>query len=111
MNQTVRLTAENFKSEVLECPLPVLVDFWSSWCPPCKMTEPVIDELAVELGGRVKVAKMNIDQNRGLADSLNVAGVPTFMFLKDGTELKREVGARSKKQLLKTAQSLGLVEL
>ena len=78
MGQTVRLTDTNFEREVLASGIPVLVDFWASWCPPCKMTEPVIDELAVEYDGRLKVGKLNVDQNPQMAARYRVMGVPTF---------------------------------
>jgi len=97
----MRLTDSNFKEQVLESESPVLVDFWSSWCPPCKMTEPVIDELASQLDGKIKVGKMNVDQNPGVSAEYNIAGVPTFILFKNGEILRREVGARSKQQLLK----------
>ena len=66
--EPVKLTSHNFKEEVLNCEIPVLIDFWGSWCPPCKMVEPVIGELANELDGKVKICKLNIDQNRNIAN-------------------------------------------
>ncbi len=100
MKSVSRFTDANFKEEVLDCKIPVLVDFWGSWCPPCKMVEPVIDELAVELDGKIKVGKINVDQNRKVGAMFDISGVPTFILFKEGKTLGREIGARSKQQLL-----------
>lgn len=99
MCQAVRLTDANFGQEVLQADMPVLVDFWASWCPPCKMTEPVIDELTVEYDGRLKVGKLNVDQNPKVADQFQVMGVPTFALFLDGTIIEQKIGAQSKAQL------------
>ena len=101
MKKSVLLRDDNFKKEVFESEVPVLVDFWSSWCTPCKMAEPVIDELATDLDGKIKVGKINVDQNSQIAGQLGIAGVPTFILFKEGKALQREVGARSKQQLLR----------
>lgn len=93
------MTASNFSQEVLESKLPVLVDFWASWCSPCKMMEPAIDSLASELDGKLIIAKLNVDQNAGLAFDFAVNGVPTFIIFKDGKEINRKVGAQSTEQL------------
>jgi len=100
MKHCLRLRHINFKAEVLGSNIPVLVDFWSSWCPPCKMNEPVINELAEELEGKIKVCEINIDQNPGIGQEYNISGVPTFILFKEGKILKRAAGAHSKKQLL-----------
>ena len=101
MQQELILTDRNFKQEIIESELPVLVDFWASWCPPCKMLEPVIVKLADELNGKVKVRKINVDQNPEAAFDFKIAGVPTFILFNRGEELRREVGARSRQQLLR----------
>ena len=101
MANVLRLTDANFEMEVLHSDLPVLVDFWASWCPPCKMTEPIVDELAGEYAGRIKVGKLNVDQNRRTADRYQILGVPTFALFRSGQILERGVGAHSKAQLLK----------
>ena len=97
---TIRLTDANFEQEVLTSRVPVLVDFWASWCPPCKMTEPVVAELAVEYAGRLRVGKMNVDQNPRTREEYQVVGVPTFAVFKDGELLGRRTGAQSKRQLI-----------
>ena len=85
------LNANNFEKEVLKADLPVLVDFWASWCPPCKMVEQVVEELGRELAGRVKVGKLNVDQNPGIASRYDIKGVPTFVLFVEGKEVARRV--------------------
>ena len=104
MDECLRLTDENFQREVLDSHIPVFVDFWGSWCPPCKMVEPVVNELAAELGGLVKVGKLNIDRNPATRSMLNVSAAPTFILFDSGKVLARAIGARSKKQLLAMIQ-------
>ena len=101
MQQELILTDKSFKQEILESEIPVLVDFWASWCPPCKMIEPVISQMADELNGKIKVRKINVDQNPETAADFSIAGVPTFILFNQGKEMKREVGARSRQQLLR----------
>lgn len=100
MSKGLRFTDDNFEEEVFNSPLPVLVDFWGSWCPPCKMVEPVIEEIARELFGKLKVGKVNVDQNPRIAARFNISGVPTFMLLHKGEILRYAIGAHSKQQLL-----------
>ena len=100
MKSVSRFTDANFKEEVLDCKIPVLVDFWGSWCPPCKMVEPVIDELTLELDGKIKVGKINVYHNCKVGAMFDISGVPTFILFKQGKILRREIGARSKQQLL-----------
>jgi thioredoxin 1 len=95
----VELTNKNFEQEVLRSDLPVLVDFWASWCPPCKMVEPLIDKLEKEYNGKIKVGKLNVDRNHVVASRYNIEGVPTFILFKGGKEMTREVGAKSEEQL------------
>ena len=92
-------TGENFESEVLKSDLPVLVDFWAEWCGPCRMVAPVVDELAEELEGKLKVVKVNVDQAQDLAGSYQVMSIPTLILFKGGEPVEQIVGAVSKDQL------------
>ena len=85
-------TEENFQKEVLKSPLPVLVDFWASWCAPCMMAGPVIEELARDYEGKLKVGKVNVDQNQVLAQKHQVMSIPTVIIFQKGKEVKRVVG-------------------
>lgn len=93
------LTLKNFQTEVEEARVPVLVDFWASWCGPCKMMGPVVDEIAREMGENAKVCKVNIDEQTELATKYDVMSIPTFIVFKDGKEANRLVGAMPKEEL------------
>jgi thioredoxin 1 len=99
MRLELELTDANFRKEVLESNIPVLVDFWASWCPPCKMVEPVIKELASKYAGKVKVGKINVDRNPITVSRYDIKGVPTFMLFKEGKVIQRQTGAQSMEQL------------
>ena len=100
MNRVLSVTDLNFEREVLQATVPILVDFWASWCPPCKMVEPVLAELEETLAGRIKIAKLQVDQNRQVASRYDIQGVPTFVLFTGGEPLARRVGAQSKEQLM-----------
>ena len=95
----VDLTQENFAAEVLKASTPVLVDFWAEWCGPCKMIGPVLDELATEYAGQVKIGKVNIDQQQGLAAEYGVRAIPTLLLFHKGEVADQMVGLRSKRDL------------
>jgi thioredoxin 1 len=98
-DKIVYLTDDSFESEVLQADQPVLVDYWADWCGPCKMIAPVLEEIADEYDGRVKVAKLNIDENSGTPPKYGIRGIPTLMLFKGGNVEATKVGALSKSQL------------
>lgn len=96
---SVQVTDQNFESEVLQADGPVVVDFWAEWCGPCKVMSPLVDQLASELGDKVKVVKVNIDENPNAPTKYGVRGIPTFMVFKGGQLVDTKVGSMSKTQL------------
>ncbi len=97
--QIAHVSDDQFDAEVLQSSEPVLVDFWAEWCGPCKMIAPILDELAQTYGGRLKVAKINIDHNQKTPRNYNVRGIPTLMIFKNGKVEATQIGAVSKTQL------------
>lgn len=92
-------TDQNFEQEVLKSKEPVLVDFWATWCEPCKIVGPIVEELAGEYKGKVKVGKLDVDENQEVAGSFGVMSIPTLMLFKNGQPVKSMVGAQSKQAL------------
>ncbi|MEY4463693.1 MAG: hypothetical protein RLZZ81_664 [Pseudomonadota bacterium] len=94
------VTDSSFEKEVLESDLPVLVDFWAEWCGPCKMLTPIIDEISKELQGKVKVLKMNIDDNPDTPSKYGIRSIPTIMLFKNGEQKDTKIGLQQKNSLL-----------
>jgi thioredoxin 1 len=95
----VHITDDTFETEVLQANTPVLVDYWAEWCGPCKMIAPALDQIASEYAGRLKVAKLNIDENQSTPPKYGIRGIPTLMLFKNGAVEATKVGALSKTQL------------
>lgn len=97
--EAVQYTDANFEDEVIKSQVPVLVDFWAEWCQPCRMIAPIVEELAGEYAGRIKVGRLDVDSNRDIALKFGISGIPTLILFKDGTAVKKMVGLRSKRDL------------
>jgi thioredoxin 1 len=95
----VYVTDDTFTDEVIKADIPVLVDYWAEWCGPCKMITPVLDEIAQEYVGKLKIAKLNIDENTNTPPKYGIRGIPTLMLFKEGDVVATKVGALSKSQL------------
>ena len=98
MGTPIVVTDASFAKDVLASPLPVVVDFWAPWCPPCRVIAPILNDLAAEYAGRMTIAKLNIDEHQLSMVQHGVHGAPTLIVFKDGREVERLVGARSKRQ-------------
>lgn len=108
MKATIEINEANFEAEVLKSNQPVLVDFWAEWCGPCKMLAPVLDEIATEQNGQVKVAKVNVDDNPALAARFDVRSIPTLLYFAGGELLNQTVGVVSKKIILANLEKLAV---
>ena len=108
MKAVIELNDTNFDAEVLKSNRPVLVDFWAEWCGPCKMIAPVLEEIAAEQAGRVKVAKVNVDENPGLAGQYQVQAIPTMIYFANGAVRDRLIGAAGKKAIVSRLEGLAV---
>ncbi len=99
MANVMEFNGDNFETEVVKSDVPVLVDFWAPWCGPCKMITPIIEELAGEFGDKVKIGKVNVDNNQDLAAKFGIRGIPTVMLFKGGESVNSFVGLRPKEDL------------
>jgi thioredoxin 1 len=106
MGQTMKVESATWDKEILKADGLTMVDFWAVWCGPCQMIAPIVDELATEYSGRLKVAKLNTDENPDIASRYQVMGIPTLMFFKTGQVVDRIVGAASKKQFKDKIEAL-----
>ena len=95
------LNKDNFEKEVMEANVPVLIDFWASWCGPCRMMSPVIEQIAEEMGDKLKVCKVNVDENHELAEKYEIMTIPAFIVMKNGAESGRTIGVQPKEDILK----------
>ena len=98
---TTKVTDASFEADVIKSAEPVVVDFWAEWCGPCKMIGPSLEEISTEMAGKVKIAKINVDENPGVSAKLGIRSIPTLMLFKDGKLAAQKVGAAPKGELVK----------
>ena len=106
MANAITITDDSFQPEVVESSIPVLVDFWAVWCGPCRMVAPIVDELAVEYAGRVKVGKVDVDSEQKIAADYGIRSIPTLLIFKNGELADQIVGAVPKKQLVEKLEAV-----
>jgi thioredoxin 1 len=106
MSKPIKTTDDTFKTDVLENSLPVIVDFWAEWCPPCKMITPSLEQIAEEYDGRAVVCKVNVDENQSLAQKYGIRSIPTLLFMKNGEIKDQVIGAIPKEQLTSRLDAL-----
>lgn len=99
MSKVMEVTDASFEAEVLKHPAPVLVDFWASWCAPCRTMAPIIDSIAAEFEGKLKVAKLNVDEHQSIAAKFAIMSIPTMIIFKEGEEIDRVIGFIAQKNL------------
>ncbi len=97
----INLDSKSFEEEVLNSEVPVLIDFWATWCGPCRMMAPVVEEIANEVGEKAKVCKLNIDENKDIAEKYDVMSIPTFLIIKNGKVAATTVGVQPKENIIK----------
>lgn len=102
----IKLTDEKFKGEIESSKVPVMVDFWASWCSPCTTMAPIVEEAASQYKGRLKIAKLDVEENQTVASQLGIMSIPTFVFFKNGKEVLRFSGAVSKRELLRRIEEV-----
>ncbi len=100
MSKPIEITDATFAKEVLESEMPVVVDFWATWCGPCKMIAPILEELAKEMGDKVKITKLDVDSNNQTAGKYKIMSIPSLLFFRNGQVVDQVIGAASKSQLL-----------
>jgi len=106
MSKEIELTEATFKSEVLDSEVPVIVDFWAQWCPPCKMIAPFLEQMAEEYDGTAKICKLNVDEEQNIAAQYGIRSIPTLLFFKGGEIKDQVVGAMPKDQLVARLKNL-----
>jgi thioredoxin 1 len=105
-NEPIHVSEDSFDIAVIKSPVPVLVDFWATWCGPCKMIAPILDEIAKEQGDKVRIAKIDVDQNPALAARFNIRGIPTMILFKNGEPKETIVGMTGKQNVVSKLEAL-----
>jgi len=103
---SITITNDNFESEVLQSPVPVLIDFWAPWCGPCKMISPLVDQIAGEYSGKLKVGKVNVDEETAIAEQHGIVSIPTLILYKDGVLAGQKTGAAPKHDIISLFKNL-----